>query len=275
MKLISWNVNGIRSVLRKGFWDWFTNSNADVVCLQESKITAKDFDDLIHEFQWQSLDAPLSLDLGTSNNKQPIYVSLEAAKRPGYSGTLTFSKHKPLRVLHGIGASQFDDEGRTLTFEFEDFFIVNTYVPNVGRELDRTDFKLNYNKALLNFLEDLRQQKKPLLVCGDFNVAHTEMDLKNPKTNKNNAGFTQPERDSFSDFLSHGYIDVWREAHPDKNDGFTWWSYRPGVRERNIGWRIDYFIVTEETKSVVKKADIHPQVMGSDHCPVSVELDFN
>lgn len=278
MKIVSWNVNGIRAALRKGFWDWYQDFKPDVLCLQESKIQKKDFDSLIAEFNLISLDASTEqntlFDFSAPQKKQQsIYCSLHTAEKAGYSGTLLLSRTKPISIQHGLPGNFKDTEGRTLTAEYEKFFLVNTYVPNVGRDLSRTDFKILYSDALLNHLQKLRKIKPQVIVCGDFNVAHTEMDIKNAKSNVKNAGFTPIERDWFTKFLNKNYIDIWRDQNPKTDNAYTWWSYRPGVREKNIGWRIDYFIVTPETKILVKKAGIHPDVLGSDHCPISLTLN--
>ncbi len=275
MKIISWNVNGIRACIKKGFWDWYDAQNADVVCLQETKITAHDFDHLAREHELSNLlSSATQLEFKDANaprqRKQPIYYILAPAKKPGYSGVAIFCRRAPKKIEVGLGEPQFDDEGRTIFAYFENFVLVTSYFPNGGPELKRIPYKLSYSDCLLKKLQSLRKKHKNIVVCGDMNVAHTEIDIKNPKSNMNNSGFTQVERDWFSKFLKHKYVDTFRHEFPDARDFYTWWSYRLGVREKNIGWRIDYFVVTAEMVSMIKKTHIQMGQMGSDHCPVEI-----
>lgn len=273
MKIISWNVNGIRACIRKGFWDWYDSCDPDVVCLQETKITEADFLKLEQNHRLTPLNPnKRELKLTTNNRKHPIYFAIAPAKRRGYSGVAVLTKHKPRGITIGLGREAFDHEGRTLFVDFGKFILVNTYFPNGGRDLARIPFKLEYADYFLKKLEQLRKRQKNLVLCGDFNVAHTESDIKNPVSNKNNSGFTPIEREWFTKFLRYGYSDIYRDLYPEARDSYTWWSFRPGVRERNIGWRIDYFIVTPQMKRHVIDAGIHMDVMGSDHCPVSLTV---
>ena len=249
MKLISWNVAGFRACLKKGFADFFEWVEADVVCLQEVKATKE-------QIQYE----PRYYDL-----------YLYPAERKGYSGTLIYSRIKPLSVSYGVGIEEHDHEGRTITLEFEEFYLVNTYVPNVKRTLERLPYRMEWEDMFKNYLKKL-EETKPVIVCGDFNVAHTEQDIKNAKANIGNAGFTKEEREKFTDLLNSGFIDTYRYFYPDKQNAYTWWSYMPGVRERNIGWRIDYFICSKSIIDSVKNAKIYHEVLGSDHCPIGLEI---
>lgn len=272
MKLLSWNVNGIRACIKKGFWDWFEEQDADVVCLQETKIAADDFEKLAVEHDLRPLlEDHQHLDI-PGERATPLYYGLASAEKRGYSGVLTISKAKPIGTTLGLGDKQFDREGRTLITEFKNFFIVNAYFPNAQRELARMDYKLAYNKAMLAKCEELKKSGKAVIVCGDFNVAHTEIDIKNAKSNEKNAGFTPEERESFSQILDKGYLDTFRHLNPDARDVYSWWSYRANARARNIGWRIDYFIINKEAKAKLKSASVQMQQEGSDHCPVALEL---
>lgn len=250
MKLISWNVNGLRACLQKGFMESVAALDADVISLQETKLQ------------------PDQLEL-----ELPGYKSYwHYAQRKGYSGTAVFTRVEPLSVQYGIGIESFDAEGRTVILEFTDFWLVNVYVPNAQRELARIAFRLAWEEALLNKLKEL-EQTKPVVLCGDLNVAHEEIDLKNPKSNRGNAGFSDEERAAFSNLLSHGFVDTFRHFYPDRAGAYSWWSYMFHARENNAGWRIDYFVVSEVLRPRLRDARIHPQVMGSDHCPVELLLD--
>jgi exodeoxyribonuclease-3 len=249
-ELISWNVNGIRACITKGMLSWIKKRNPDILCIQETKA--------------QPDQVSLSLDL-------PDYQTFwNSAERKGYSGVLTLSKEQPLLVKKNVGVDELDQEGRFLQLEYEKFFLINLYFPNAQRELKRLDYKQKFNLSLLKYVEELKQ-KKSIVLCGDFNVAHTEIDLKNPKSNMKNAGFSPPEREFFTKLLSHGYLDTFRMFNQDP-DHYTWWTYRSNARQRNIGWRIDYFVVTKDLESSVKDAFILPEVMGSDHAPVGIQL---
>jgi len=249
MKLISWNVNGLRSVLRKGFLDYIDQEQPDVLCVQETRCGPDDVEQL-----WPA-------DYTT-------YWNL--AEKKGYSGTAVFTRKRPLRVSYGLGQALHDREGRVLTAEYEAFFLVNVYVPNSQRELTRLPYRQQWDKDFLRYLKRLGKCK-PVVWCGDLNVAHTELDLANPKANMKNHGFTGEERAGFSAFVKAGFVDTFREF--EKEGGhYTWWSQMPGVRQRNIGWRLDYFLISQELRPRLKRAFIRPAVMGSDHCPVGIEL---
>lgn len=250
-KIISWNINGIRAVEKKGFIEILQDSTADIFALQETKA---------HPSQ-------LSEALLNISGYNSYFAS---AQKKGYSGVAIYSKKKPINVIEGINNEIFDIEGRTITLEFEDFFIVNAYFPNAQHELLRIDYKLSFNRAILNFIEKLKK-KKTVLLCGDLNVAHKEIDLKNPKSNIKNPGFSPRERSWMDEFINAGYIDTFRMFNQEP-DNYTWWSYRYNAREKNIGWRIDYFCINEESKSRILNASIMPEIRGSDHCPVSVDL---
>lgn len=249
MKIISWNVAGFRACLKKGFSDFFDWIEADVICLQEVKATRE-----------QILFSPKGYEL-----------YLYPAERKGYSGTLIYSKIKPLSINYGVGIEEHDHEGRVITLEFQEFYLVNTYVPNVKRTLERLPYRMKWEDMFRTYLKNL-EAKKPVIVCGDFNVAHTEKDIKNAKANIGNAGFTNEEREKFTDLLNSGFIDIYRHFYPDKEDAYTWWSYMPSVRERNIGWRIDYFICSKKIINNIKNAEIYYHVLGSDHCPIGIEV---
>ncbi len=250
MKLISWNVNGIRACVGKGFVDFFKSVEADIFCIQESKMQA----------------GQLELEL------PGYYQYWNYAEKKGYSGTAIFTKKEPLSVKNGIGVEEHDREGRVITLEFESFYIVTVYTPNSQNELARLDYRMIWEQAFLAYLKQL-EETKPVIVCGDMNVAHKEIDLKNPKTNRRNAGFTDEEREKFSILLDSGFVDTYRYFYPDKEGIYSWWSYRFKAREKNAGWRIDYFLVSEGLKDRLVNADILTEIMGSDHCPV--ELDIN
>ncbi len=250
MKLISWNVNGIRACVNKGFKDFFKNVNADVFCIQETKCQ-KDQIDL--EFEG-------------------YYSFWNSAEKKGYSGTAIFSKIKPLKVTYGIGIEEHDKEGRIITLEFDNFFLVNNYTPNSKRELERLDYRQVWEDEIRAYLLKLNKTK-PVIMCGDLNVAHNEIDLKNPKTNHNNAGFTDEERSKMTELLNSGFTDSFRFLYPDKKGCYSWWSYMGHAREKNIGWRIDYFIVSNDINNKIKDAKIHSDIYGSDHCPVELDID--
>lgn len=249
MKLISWNVNGIRACVEKGFLDFFKEVDADVFCLQETKLQ----------------EGQIALDL------PGYYQYWNYAEKKGYSGTAIFTKKEPLQVTYGIGVEEHDKEGRVITAEFEDFFVVTVYTPNAQRELTRLEYRMQWEEAFLAYLKKL-EEKKPVVFCGDLNVAHKEIDLKNPKTNHHNAGFTDEERACFDKVIESGFIDTYRYFYPDKEGVYSWWSYMFQARAKNAGWRIDYFVVSESLKENLKGADIHTQVLGSDHCPVELVL---
>ncbi|HBA47754.1 MAG TPA: exodeoxyribonuclease III [Lachnospiraceae bacterium] len=249
MKLISWNVNGLRACMQKGFMDFFREADADIFCLQETKLQA----------------GQIELEL-------PGYHQYwNYAEKKGYSGTALFSKKEPLKVTYGMGVEEHDHEGRVITAEFEDFYVVTVYVPNSQRELTRLDYRMEWEEAFLKYLKKL-EETKPLVYCGDLNVAHQEIDLKNPKTNHNNAGFTDQERRCFGRVLENGFVDSFRHFYPDLKDAYSWWSYMGQARAKNVGWRIDYFVASEALKDRLEDAKIHAQVMGSDHCPVELDL---
>ena len=251
MKLISWNVNGIRACLTKGFTESFAGLEADIFCLQETKCQ-KD---------------QVSLEL-------PGYHQYwNYAHRKGYSGTAVFSKKEPVSVSYGIGIEEHDQEGRVITLEFDTFYLVTVYTPNSQNELQRLSYRMHWEEDFLKYLKTL-ETKKPVVFCGDLNVAHREIDLKNPKTNHNNAGFTDQERECFQKLLDAGFIDTFRYFYPDMEGIYSWWSYRFSAREKNAGWRIDYFLVSESLKSQLKAAEIHTEIYGSDHCPVELQIDL-
>ena len=250
MKLISWNVNGIRACVNKGFKDFFKNVNADVFCIQETKCQ-KDQIDL--EFEG-------------------YYSFWNSAEKKGYSGTAIFSKIKPLKVTYGIGIEEHDKEGRIITLEFDNFFLVNNYTPNSKRELERLDYRQVWEDEIRAYLLKLNKTK-PVIMCGDLNVAHNEIDLKNPKTNHNNAGFTDEERSKMTELLNSGFTDSFRFLYPNKKGCYSWWYYMGHAREKNIGWRIDYFIVSNDINNKIKDAKIHSDIYGSDHCPVELDID--
>jgi exodeoxyribonuclease-3 len=250
MKLVSWNVAGFRAVLKKGFEEFFDNINADIFCIQESKV-----------------------ELGQFNfSKEGYEMYLNPAEKKGYSGTLIYSKVKPISVSYGMGIEKHDHEGRIITLEFNDFYLVNEYVPNVKRDLSRLDYRMIWEDDFKNYLKKL-EESKPVVVCGDFNVAHTEMDIKNARGNIGNAGFTYEERGKFSDLLDAGFIDTFRYFHKDEIK-YTWWSYMGHARENNVGWRIDYFITSKNIINKVKGAYIYDDIMGSDHAPIGLDIDL-
>ena len=249
MKLISWNVNGLRACMTKGFMDAFESLNADIFCLQETKLS----------------EGQLALEL-------PGYHQYwNYAEKKGYSGTAIFTKEEPLSTAYGIGIPEHDHEGRVITLEYEKFYFVTVYTPNSQDGLKRLDYRMEWEKAFLAYLKKL-EEKKPVIFCGDLNVAHQEIDLKNPKTNRKNAGFTDEERARFSELLKEGFVDTFRYFYPEETGIYSWWSYRFHAREKNAGWRIDYFLVSEVLKDELKDAKIHTEIFGSDHSPVELEI---
>lgn len=251
MKIISWNVAGFRACLKKGFEEFFYKENADIYCLQESKVTKEQY----------------------SFHPENYYEYLFPAEKKGYSGTLVYSKIKPLNVIYGIGESIFDKEGRTITIEYSNFYLVNSYVSNVKRDLSRMEERMYFEDKLRSFLKNL-EKTKPVIICGDFNVAHNEIDIKNFKANIGNAGFTYEERRKFNQLLDSGFIDTFRYFNKDLKDAYTWWSYRKGVRERNIGWRIDYFLTSKDIINHVDNTTIYKDILGSDHCPIGLGINM-
>ncbi len=250
MKMVSWNVNGLRACVGKGFLDVVKELDADIFCIQETKMQ----------------EGQLALEL-------PDYHQYyNYAEKKGYSGTAILSKKEPISVAYGIGVDEHDHEGRVITLEFEDYYFITVYTPNSQNELARLSYRMEWEAAFLAYLKKL-EESKPVIFCGDLNVAHKEIDLKNPKTNRKNAGFTDEERNAFSNLLSHGFIDTFRYFYPDMENIYSWWSYRFSARAKNAGWRIDYFVVSEALKDQLEDAKIHTQILGSDHCPV--ELDLN
>jgi len=252
MKLVSWNVNGIRACVKKGFLDYFHEVNADFFCLQETKLQADQID--------------LQLD--------GYYQYWNYAEKKGYSGTAIFAKKKPLSVSYGVGERESEAEGRIITLEYENFYLITVYTPNAKRDLSRLGERLEWEDEIRHYLMEL-DKVKPILICGDLNVAHKEIDLKNPKSNKGNSGFTDEEREKMTSLLNAGFIDSFRYLYPTETDRYTWWSYMAKVRERNIGWRIDYFLLSERLAPVLQDSQIHSDVLGSDHCPVCIEIDLS
>jgi len=249
MKLISWNVNGLRACVEKGFLDFFKEVDADVFCLQETKLQQGQID----------LDLP------------DYHQYWNYAEKKGYSGTAIFTKKEPLSVAYGIGVEEHDKEGRVITAEYEEFYVVTVYTPNSQRELTRLSYRMEWEAAFLAYLKKL-EEKKPVIFCGDLNVAHKEIDLKNPKSNHKNAGFTDEERACFDTVVENGFVDTYRYFYPDKEGVYSWWSYMFQARAKNAGWRIDYFVVSESLKDRLEGADIHTRIMGSDHCPVELTI---
>lgn len=251
MKLISWNVNGLRACVKKGFLDYFREVNADIFSVQETKLQ----------------EGQIELEL------EGYHQYWNYAVKKGYSGTAIFSKVEPLNVQYGLGMEEHDQEGRVITLEFEKFYLVNVYTPNSKRDLARLGYRLRWEEDFRDYLTQL-ESKKPVILCGDLNVAHAEIDLKNAKSNRGNSGFTDEEREKLSDLLQTGFVDSFRYLYPQREDVFTWWSYMNKVRERNIGWRIDYFIVSNQLKAMIDDAEIHCDTLGSDHCPVTLKLNI-
>ena len=251
MKLISWNVNGLRAVYKKGFMDVFNEMNPDIFCIQETKMQ----------------EGQIELEL------KGYEQYFNYAIRKGYSGTAVFTRIKPNNVTYGIGIQEHDQEGRVITLEFDDFYLVNCYTPNSGRELARLNYRMIWEDVFKDYLKKL-DETKPVILCGDLNVAHKEIDLKNPKTNRKNAGFTDEEREKISKLLDAGFTDSYRKLYPDKENAYTWWSYMGNAREKNIGWRIDYFLVSNRASNKIKESYIFDNILGSDHCPVGLEINF-
>ncbi len=255
MKLISWNVNGLRAVVTKGFKNFFDQVDADIFCLQETKLQKEQVDD----------------------NIKSIFKEYNeywnCAEKKGYSGTAVFSRQKPINVTYGIGIEEHDKEGRVITLEFDKFYLVNCYTPNSKRELERLNYRMKWEDAFRNYLLKLNENK-PVIMCGDLNVAHKEIDLKNPKSNRRNAGFTDEERDKMTELLDAGFTDSFRSLYPEKEGCYSWWSYMFHAREKNAGWRIDYFIVSNSINKNIKESTIYSDVMGSDHCPVGIEIEL-
>ena len=249
MKFVSWNVNGIRACVTKGFLNYFNEVDADFFCIQESKCQAG------------QIDLPL----------EGYYQYWNYAQKKGYSGTAIFTKHEPISVKYGVGEDETEVEGRIITLEYEDFYLVNVYTPNAKRDLSRLDYRLEWEDRMTAYLKRL-DEVKPVVYCGDLNVAKEELDLKNAKSNIGNSGFTFEEREKMATLLNSGFTDTFRALHPDEPDHFTWWSYMAKVRERNIGWRIDYFIVSDRLMERVEKAEIHSSILGSDHCPILLSI---
>lgn len=251
MKLISWNVNGLRTCVGKGFLDYFKEQQADIFCLQETKL--------------QEGQIELELD--------GYHQYWNYAEKKGYSGTAIFTKEKPISVHYGIGIDEHDKEGRVITLEFEKFYMITVYTPNSQEKLARLDYRMKWEEDFKNYLLEL-DKKKPVIVCGDLNVAHKEIDLKNPKTNRKNAGFSDEEREKMTKLLESGFVDSFRYFYPNKTDIYSWWSYRFSARDKNAGWRIDYFLVSDRIKENMKGAEIHTEILGSDHCPVLLNIDL-
>ena len=250
MKLISWNVNGLRACITKGFEDFFKEVDADMFCIQETKMQ----EDQAEEIKYEG-----------------YYRYMNSAVKKGYSGTMVFTKQEPISVTYGLGIEEHDQEGRIITLEYDKFYLVCCYTPNSKRELERLDYRMVWEDEMLKYFKKL-EETKPVIYCGDLNVAHCEIDIKNPATNHHSAGFTDEERNKFSVLLSNGFIDTYRYLYPEKVE-YSWWSYMRQAREKNIGWRIDYFVVSEALKNYISDAKIHTEVLGSDHCPI--ELDIN
>ena len=251
MKLISWNVNGLRAVVNKGFMDFFKQIDADIFCIQETKM--------------QEGQIELILD--------GYYQYFNSAIKKGYSGTAVFTKQKPINVNYGIGIEEHDQEGRIITAEYEKFYLVNCYTPNSKRELERLEYRMIWEDEIRKYLKKL-EETKPVIYCGDLNVAHEEIDLKNPNTNHHSAGFTDEERNKMTELLEKGFVDSFRYLYPEKENCYTWWSYMMKAREKNVGWRIDYFITSNSIKNKIKESKIHSEVMGSDHCPIELDIDL-
>lgn len=250
MKLVSWNVAGFRAALKKGFKEFFEQVDADVFCLQEVK----------------ALRNQIEFDA------EEYYEYLNPAEKLGYSGTMIYTKKEPISVKYGMDDFIKDNEGRLITLEYEEFYLVNTYVPNVKRDLSRLEYRMEWEDCFLEYIKSL-EKLKPVIICGDFNVAHQEIDIKNAKANIGNAGFTYEERDKFTNLINYGLIDTFRYVNPEATDHYTWWSYMRNVREKNIGWRIDYFLVSNSLKNNLKAVNIYKDILGSDHCPIGIELN--
>lgn len=248
-KLISWNVNGLRACVKKGFLDYFNEVNADIFCIQETKLQ----------------EGQIDLDL------KDYHMYWNYAEKKGYSGTALFTKEEPISVKYGLGIEEHDTEGRVITAEFDDYYVVTVYTPNSQDKLARIDYRMAWEDVFRDYLKEL-EKNKPVIVCGDLNVAHKEIDLKNPKTNRKNAGFSDEEREKFSILLDSGFIDTFRYFYPELEGAYSWWSYRFNARKNNAGWRIDYFLVSNSLKDKLINAKIHSEILGSDHCPIELEI---
>lgn len=248
-KLISWNVNGLRACVKKGFLDYFNEVNADIFCIQETKLQ----------------EGQIDLDL------KEYHMYWNYAEKKGYSGTALFTKEEPISVKYGLGIEEHDTEGRVITAEFDDYYVVTVYTPNSQDKLARIDYRMAWEDVFRDYLKDL-EKNKPVIVCGDLNVAHKEIDLKNPKTNRKNAGFSDQEREKFSILLDSGFIDTFRYFYPELEGAYSWWSYRFNARKNNAGWRIDYFLVSNSLEDKLINAKIHSEILGSDHCPIELEI---
>lgn len=251
MKLISWNVNGLRACVGKGFLEYFNEQQADIFCLQETKLQ----------------EGQIELELNG------YYQYWNYAEKKGYSGTAIFTKKEPISVQYGIGIEKHDNEGRVITLEFEKFYMITVYTPNSQEKLARLDYRMEWEEEFRNYLLEL-DKLKPVIICGDLNVAHNEIDLKNPKSNRRNAGFSDEEREKMSKLLDSGFVDSFRYFYPNKTDIYSWWSYRFSARAKNAGWRIDYFLVSEKLKENMRDAEIHTEILGSDHCPVVLNIEL-
>lgn len=249
-KLVSWNVNGLRACIGKGFWDFFKEVDADIFCVQETKLQ----------------EGQIELELEGYEHYWNYAV------KKGYSGTAIFTRIKPVSSSCGIGIEEHDNEGRVITLEFDKYFLVNVYTPNSKRELERLEYRMKWEDDFRIYLKQL-EETKPVIICGDMNVAHQEIDIKNPRSNKRSAGFTIEEREKFTQLLAQGFVDSYRTLYPDKTDAYTWWSYMFKAREKNVGWRIDYFCVSEALKGTIEAAEIYSDIMGSDHCPVGLTIN--
>lgn len=253
LKFVSWNVNGLRACMKKDFMQVFEKHEADFFCIQESKL------------QEGQIEMPFD---------NSWYQYWNYAEKKGYSGTAIFTRHKALNAVYGIGIDEFDNEGRVITLEYDEFYFITVYIPNAQEKLKRLDHRVRFEAAFLDYITEL-DKVKPVIYCGDLNVAHKEIDLKNPASNRKNPGFSDEERECFDHVLDAGFIDSYRYFYPDKEEIYTWWSYRFSARAKNIGWRIDYFVVSDQLKDRLIAADIHNEDMGSDHCPVSLQMDLN
>lgn len=251
MKMVSWNVNGLRACMTKGFLDFFKNIDADIFSIQETKLQ----------------EGQIDIDI------DGYYKYWNYAEKKGYSGVAVFSKHKPLNVTYGLEIEEHNNEGRLITLEFENFYYITAYVPNSQDGLKRLDYRMKWENDIRDYLIKLKNNK-PVIYCGDLNVAHNEIDLKNPKTNRKNAGFSDEEREKFQTLLNSGFMDTFRYKYPTKEGAYSWWSYRFKAREKNAGWRIDYYIISDDLKENLKDATIHSDILGSDHCPVSIDINI-
>ena len=255
MKLVSWNVNGLRAAINKGFQEFFLEEQADIFCIQETKMQEE------------------QVDISMQQIFKGYHAYWNSAFKKGYSGTAVFTKKKPIKVTYGLGIEEHDQEGRVITLEYKDFYLVNCYTPNSKRELERLSYRMKWEDSIRSYLLELNQHKS-VIYCGDFNVAHKEIDLKNPTTNHHNAGFTDEERGKMTALLQAGFTDTFRYLYPDKENCYSWWSYMFHAREKNVGWRIDYFIVSQSIQEKIKESTIYTQVMGSDHCPVGIQIEL-